>query len=130
MCIFNKLFTGSLTLLFCLSGITPSWAEPQLNLKPETCIRDENGECVTTLNIQYTDDERRAICVAIEPLTWEQCQQEARRHEIDVAVRTRQNLQVTALDAQDRRILSEATLILATFKPDATRKRRRFSWSY
>lgn len=129
MYICNKTFTGTLAMLFCLN-IKTSWAEPQLNLQPETCVRDESGECQTTLNIQYTGEERRAVCIAIDHLVWEQCQEEARRHEVSVAVRTHQNLDVTALDAKDRRILSEATLILATFKPDATRKRRRFSWSY
>ncbi len=117
-------------VLLCACGAWPVFAEPQLKIQPKTCVRDASGSCQTTLKIEYSDEQRRAVCIAIEHLTWEECRDKAKRHVLDVDVETASDLNVTALDAGDRRILSEATLILATFKPDATRKRRRFSWGY
>lgn len=127
---FDRWFQACLGALVCIGSAGPVLADPQLTIQPKTCVRDASGACQTTLKIEYTDEQRRAVCIAIRHLTWEECHEEAKRHVVDVEVDTQRDLSITALDAGDRRILGEAKLILATFKPDATRKRRRFSWSY
>ncbi len=105
-------------------------AEPELHIKPQTCIRGEDSYCKTTLEAVYTDDSNVAICFRIPQLQFEDCRAEQNIHEVQVSVETRDSVNVEVLDANTSVLLRQAKMNVAVFKPEATRKRRRFSWSF
>ncbi len=117
-------------LLSLLVLTTEVHAKPLLYVKPEICIREQNSQCNITMKAFFEDSQKRAVCFSIPQIDYENCPTKDKLYVVEVQVQTEESLNIAVLDAATRTVISQAVLNVAIFKPEATRKRRRFSWSF
>lgn len=120
-----------LLLLIGLLWQLPALAAPaNLQIRPHTCVVDADGLCQAALQLHFESAEPRAVCFLVRQQQLRFCQPGGTVHELAVQLAVSERTRIDVVDAHDEKLLSFGWLELASYEPNTTRKRRRFSWSF
>lgn len=120
-----------LLMFVCLSWHSAFAAEPaSLQIRPHTCVTDQNGVCDVSVQLRYESPRQQAVCFLIAAKDLRFCQPNASQHELTVHLVLSANTQIEVVDADNGQVLGSSMLTLASYEPNSTRKRRRFAWSF
>lgn len=120
-----------LLLMVGLCWHLPAFAEPStLQIKPHTCVVDAQGVCQVTLQIRFESPTPYAVCFLVRQKQLRFCQPNAAIHELVVQLNVSEKTQIDVVDANNEQVLRIGYLEVASYEPNSTRKRRRFSWSF